>query len=95
MPYRVTWWIDVEDEDADDPVEAAQYARRAQTRRGTLATVFVVRRPHGRAVFVDLAEREPTAQPVRTRTRRARREIAHDKLDKFFTYADRVTTPEQ
>jgi hypothetical protein len=39
MEYRVTWEIDVE---ADSPRQAAEKARAAQVRPGTIATVFTV-----------------------------------------------------
>lgn len=41
MPnYLVTWIIDADD--VKNPVEAAKYAREAQIRKGTIATVFEV-----------------------------------------------------
>jgi hypothetical protein len=66
--YRVAWAIDV---DADSPREAAQAARDAQTREGTIATVFEVAQRvgerYGERVVVDLDEADeetPVRPPV-------------------------------
>jgi hypothetical protein len=52
MDYLVSWEIEVR---ADNPVEAARYARAAQTRSGTRSTVFQVYNEDAEdAVRVDL-----------------------------------------
>lgn len=60
MLWRVTWEIDLDD---DDPVEAAEHALRIQRNPDSIATVFnVLRRDHpdalnpGPALEVDLTE---------------------------------------
>jgi hypothetical protein len=64
MDYFVSWEIELT---AGSPVEAAKQARAAQTRRGTMATVFDVHGGDaGDAVRVDLtavAEREIRQEP--------------------------------
>lgn len=52
MPgYNVRWEMDVE---ADSPREAAERAREAQTREGTIANVFDVFDGDGRIHRIDL-----------------------------------------
>jgi hypothetical protein len=52
MDYLVTWEIEVK---ADNPVDAAEQARAAQTKPGTRATVFQVYGGDAKdAVHVDL-----------------------------------------
>jgi hypothetical protein len=54
MPsYIVTWEIDADE--VASPAAAARYARAAQIRRGTIATVFVVQdKATGERVQIDL-----------------------------------------
>lgn len=54
--YRVTWTIDAES--VNSPREAAQFARNAQVRNGTWATVFEVVDADGNVTRVDLLENE-------------------------------------
>lgn len=55
MPdYLVTWEIDADD--MSSPHAAALAARKAQTRRGTIATVFTVQdKATGETVTIDLS----------------------------------------
>jgi len=55
--YRVKWEIDAED--VSSPRSAAWFARDAQTRENTTATVFTVTdRKTGESVQVDLGDEE-------------------------------------
>lgn len=63
MQHRVSWEIDV---DAKDPRDAAQQARDAQLRPGTLATVFSVFRDNHYCDTIDLGEQDRGQNPKET-----------------------------
>lgn len=66
MGYRVTWEIDVDDEDAKTPYEAAKKAMAAMKRKGSIANVFKVAKTdkYGvrlqTSVEIDLSEPNPS-----------------------------------
>lgn len=56
--YRVTWAVDIDDGDADTPVEAAAKAYEIMTRKGSIAVCFDVLDQQGNTTAVDLLEQD-------------------------------------
>lgn len=59
MKYRVSWYLDLDDEDVISPLDAARVARKHQSDPDTIATCFVVTdtsNPVGTSTHIDLMD---------------------------------------